>query len=194
MRDERNENIVNKDYIKVIPKNKKTLGLYLVVVISVVLLILSVIIRLWFDWNKDLIQKEEFIFTSVFILGAPLYISLLVLIRGCQSLIETVVISKKGIKYSNIFKKIECEWEDILKIEVITQRQRSEITGSTVSSVIDYNIHTSKGNFSINEERWGRDVVSLRNVYEKIISQVPHVVITQKDIEKTVYDGFLPMP
>ncbi len=115
---------------------------------------------------------------------------LFILIPGVNSLLETVVISSKGIKYSEDFGKIECDWKDVLKIDVVTHKQRSEQTGLIISSKIDYVIHTSKGTFSLKENSaWGWNASNLKNAYEKIIYHVPNVEIIHREIETTVSEG-----
>ncbi len=115
---------------------------------------------------------------------------LFILIPGVNSLIETVVISSKGIKYSNDSSKIECDWKDILKIDVETHKQRSEQTGLIISSKLNYIIHTSKGFFSLKESSaWDWNASNLKNAYEKIIYHVPDVEIIHREIETTVSEG-----
>jgi hypothetical protein len=115
---------------------------------------------------------------------------LFILIPGVNSLLETVVISSKGIKYSEDFRKIECDWKDLLQIDVETHKQRSEQTGLVISSKINYIINTSKGTFSLKESSaWGWNASNLKNAYKKIICHVPNVVIIHKEVVTTVSEG-----
>ncbi|SNQ59694.1 hypothetical protein [Candidatus Methanoperedens nitratireducens] len=105
-------------------------------------------------------------------------------------MIDTVAISSKGIRYSTILKKIDCDWKDIFRIEMVTHKSRSEQTGLVVSSTIEYIIFTSKGDFSLKEgSNWGWDAMILREiVYDKIISHAPDAKIIQREEESILHD------
>lgn len=189
MREKNKENIVDKDYI--LPKNRKIVAFYFMVVILLFIGISKWWIYLIFDFIQkgDLIQKEDLV--VILMLGFPIGVLLLFLlltsIQGFEKLTETIVISANSIKYSSIFKKMEYDWKDILKIEVVTHKQKSSITGSILTTKTDYNIYTSKGDFSLEENVWERNE-HLRKAYEIIISFAPHAIMTQKEIESMVND------
>lgn len=117
-------------------------------------------------------------------------ITLHVLISGLNKLSETLVISSKGLKYSTIFKKLDIEWKDAVKMEVVKRIQRSEQTGLVISSNTEYIIYTSMKNLTIKEdEAWGKDPATLREVYDKITSRAPNVELIQNEVETTVNEN-----
>jgi hypothetical protein len=116
-------------------------------------------------------------------------ITLFVLSSGLNNTSETLIISSEGFNYSNIFEKFEGAWKDILSIEVIEHKQRSEQTGLIVSSTMEYIFQTSNGTFTLKEDNaWGRDAFTLREVYGKIISRAPDAKIIQREEESILHD------
>ncbi len=116
-------------------------------------------------------------------------ITLFVLSSGLNNTSETLIISSEGFNYSKISEKIEGVWKDILSIEVIEHKQRSEQTGLIVLSTMEYIFQTSNGTFTLKEDNaWGRDAITLREIYDKIISRTPDAKTIQREEEITLHD------
>lgn len=163
--------IKNKDNEKVIPKNRTNNAIRLIFN----LIICGFFIVVFSGFTPFLI-----------IIGS---ITLYVLFSGLQKTSETLIISSEELIYSTIFDKIDCDWKEILKIEEVEHKQRSEQTGLIVSSTIEYIIHTSKGTFTLKEDdAWGRDASTLRDIYYMISSRSPHAEIIQREEESTLHD------
>ncbi len=184
----------NNDIEEILPKKKKVLNAFLLIIPSLLLYVLG---RLWVGMVSDFIQEKGgglkllfFLISESFGFFILAVIPLGIFILGFESVTKTLAISAKGIKYSTIFRKIESDWKDVLKIDVETHKQRSEQTGLVISSKINYIIHTSKGTFSLNEGSvWGWNASTLKNAYDKIICHVPGVEIIQSEVETTVSEG-----
>ncbi len=101
---------------------------------------------------------------------------------------EQVVIFTNGIEYSNTFKKINCSWTDILKIEIISHWG---IDDNLKQEWKEYNFVTSKGTFSLNERcemyssrpydtvLWDGNI--LKKIYEQVRLQVPNILRIEKE-------------
>jgi hypothetical protein len=150
----------------------------------IVIILLSLNIATWFYWGFNALN-------IVTIFPIPILpILLFYLVSNYYKRTLKLTISTNGVRYSSILKKIDCSWKDFLKIEIVTHRQISNVTGRFLSSTIDYIIHTSKGNFTIKESSdWGWDYPTTREIYDKIVSKVPDTEIIQRDVEHTVSES-----
>jgi hypothetical protein len=118
-----------------LPKKQRVISAILLIVTFLLLYGLS---RLWLkivlsDMNGGFVSFIGFMFIPVL-----LFCLLLFLLVFYVDITETLVISPNGVKYSTIFKKIDCAWKNISRIEVETHKQRSEQTGLVISSTIHY--------------------------------------------------------
>jgi hypothetical protein len=89
--------------------------------------------------GSSLIGIIFFIFFS-FITGWPLVLSL-----WYREVSQKVIISTKGIMYSNFWNKIECLWKDFLIIEVVTHKETENYV--LISSWQEYEFITLKPTF-----------------------------------------------
>lgn len=167
----------NKDIEKVLPKSRLNNAIQLMV--NLILCGVFLIILLGAPKN---------LFNYLLLFWG--LIALYVLISGLNKLSETLVISLKGFKYSTFFENLDFEWRDVVKIEVVTHIQRSEQTGLVISSDTEYIIHTSKKDLTLKEDKdWGKDTITLKEVYEKIISRAPHAEVIQREVETTINEN-----
>jgi|GEM_PF-5201600 len=125
------------------------------------------------EWSESLLFTFAVVFAFT---GWPLFP-----ILGIGGITEKLVISARGIKHSNIFKKVECSWEDILEIEIVSHRLKYK-DGQLASSWIDYNIHSSTGDISLDGLFW-KDA-TLKKIYESIRSRTPNITILEKEEER----------
>jgi hypothetical protein len=95
-------NIINSDEVLHTNyySNFSSFGVLLILIFIPLVLLMSVKVSLW--------------------LLLFLYIPFLFLYGEYKDITEKVVITTKGIKYYSIFKKIDCEWKDIIKLEIIS--------------------------------------------------------------------------
>lgn len=178
--------IENKDIEEIFPKNRKGIAFQFIWTFLLLLLLLFAL-----KWTMEYAGRN-IVADSVgllLIVILPIFFILpIILIVDILSLFRTVVISSEGIKSSFLCKKIDCDWKDVSKIEVVVHKQRSNQTGLVTLSNIEYIICTSKGTFSLREGDWGINI--LKEIYDKIISHVADIQITQREEEITVSEGY----
>ncbi len=106
---------------EILPKKQRIISAFLLIVTFLLLYSLG---RLWLkivlsdmNYGGGFVSFVGFIFIPVL-----LFYLLLFLLVFYVDITETLVISPNGVKYSTIFKKIDCEWKDISRIEVETHK------------------------------------------------------------------------
>ena len=195
MQNENKEIVINNNGIENIeeflPKKQKVINAFLFLIPFSLFCGVSF---LYVYLMADFLLKFEFSFDSIigFIIGSFyaigfILITFIISEKGFKSLTNTVAISSKGIRYTTMSIKIDCDWEDVIKIEVETHKNISIQTGLVISSTTNYIIHTSKGTFSLKEgSAWNWNARNLREVYDNIISHAPDAEIIQKEVESKV--------
>ncbi len=125
---------------------------------------------------------------KILFFAAMIVLSSIGLYTELIQLTEKIIISTNGLCYSNFFKTIKVRWKDILKIDIITYKYEDQNR-----LWIEYNLVTSKGNFSLKEksDAYGSfpgdidlwDVNILKRVYDNIISHVPSLSIISREVK-----------